>query len=157
MLKAVLFSAFVGVAYVAVFASGQGSTLPSANCLGCICQASTGCNQTMTCVSTHTYLCGPFLISWNFWADAGKLVKDPTDDPNVKGVFEKCVNDIFCAGDTVAAYLQKYYQDCDGNGAVTCHDYARIHQLGGNGCTGAISPDNPFFNTLDTCLAIVGE
>lgn len=38
-------------------------------CLGCICEVTSGCNTTIGCTGT---VCGPFAITWGYWADAGK-------------------------------------------------------------------------------------
>lgn len=38
-------------------------------CLGCICEAISGCNRTTTCAGD---VCGLFRITWAYWADAGK-------------------------------------------------------------------------------------
>lgn len=38
-------------------------------CLGCICEVTSGCNNTVGC-SGDT--CGPFAITWAYWADAGR-------------------------------------------------------------------------------------
>jgi len=39
-------------------------------CLGCICEAISGCNQTRYCGGG---VCGLFRITWAYWADGGKL------------------------------------------------------------------------------------
>ncbi|KAK7060662.1 hypothetical protein SK128_018827, partial [Halocaridina rubra] len=56
------------------------------NCLGCICEASTRCNVSVGCHTPYAgaYFCGPFLISWAYWADAGKPVLQ-NDDPEKRG------------------------------------------------------------------------
>ena len=56
------------------FAAGQVAPIVTEDCLGCICQASTNCNMTVGCTGGDQYLCGPFLISWPYWADGGKFV-----------------------------------------------------------------------------------
>lgn len=38
-------------------------------CLGCMCEAASGCNTTVGCTGD---VCGPFRITWAYWADAGK-------------------------------------------------------------------------------------
>lgn len=38
-------------------------------CLGCICEAISGCNRTLTC---NGDVCGLFRITWAYWADGGK-------------------------------------------------------------------------------------
>lgn len=41
----------------------------SRTCFGCICEAASGCNVTVGCDDS---VCGPFRITWGYWADAGK-------------------------------------------------------------------------------------
>lgn len=38
-------------------------------CLGCICEASSGCDRSLQC-SGDT--CGLFRITWAYWSDGGK-------------------------------------------------------------------------------------
>ena len=40
-------------------------------CIGCICEAASGCNQTIGCLGEF---CGMFLISRSYWVDAGSPV-----------------------------------------------------------------------------------
>jgi len=97
---------------VAVVAPALAQTGPSPNCLGCICEASSGCNQTIGCSSHAGYHCGPFLMSWAFWKEAGQPLLTAGDNPDRKGAFEDCANNIHCSADTVALYLQKFgYND----------------------------------------------
>lgn len=51
--------------------------LVSQVCLGCICEVTSGCNTTIGCYDS---VCGPFAITWGYWADAGKptLNDEPT-------------------------------------------------------------------------------
>ena len=51
----------------------------------CLCQASSYCNLTAPCTTGSQYLCGPFLIGVNYWADAGQPTLLPDDDPNATG------------------------------------------------------------------------
>lgn len=53
-------------------------------CLGCICHASTKCNRDIGC--TEAGVCGPLLLTWPFWADAGKIVIRGTDPNSNKGI-----------------------------------------------------------------------
>ena len=41
-------------------------------CLGCICEVASGCNISVGCEITVGTQCGPFAITWSYWADAGK-------------------------------------------------------------------------------------
>lgn len=56
----------------------------SDQCIGCICFAGNGCKKDVGC--NEAGVCGPLLITWAYWADAGKYVikgMDP-NDPNGK-------------------------------------------------------------------------
>lgn len=60
--------------------TGQNERLAD-TCLGCICEAISGCNLTRGCVEDD---CGMFRITKLYWLDAGQ----PTlqlDDPNTDG------------------------------------------------------------------------
>lgn len=49
--------------------SGGQESPVTQTCLGCICEAISGCNRTTTCAGD---VCGLFRITWAYWADAGK-------------------------------------------------------------------------------------
>ncbi|XP_049855937.1 lysozyme 2-like [Schistocerca gregaria] len=109
--------------------------LPEADdaCLGCLCEATSGCNMSAMCLPQRT-LCGPFLVAPQYWRDAGSpLLRG--DWPTNPGAYYRCVTDIFCAAATVRGYLSRYAQDCNWDGRVDCDDYARIHYMGGHQCT----------------------
>lgn len=149
--------ACVAVSILAVGLSvvyGQGTVAP--DCLGCICEASSACNATVGCHVPYAgaYFCGPFLISWAYWADAGKPVLQ-NDNPDVKGAFENCVNDLYCAAETVRLYLAKFSSDCNGDGATTCADYALLHKLGGYECSANIA-DQEYWTGYLRCSQVVG-
>ncbi|CRK95595.1 CLUMA_CG009054, isoform A [Clunio marinus] len=38
-------------------------------CLGCICEASSGCDRNLKC---NGDVCGMFRITWAYWSDSGK-------------------------------------------------------------------------------------
>nr|CAH0099702.1 unnamed protein product [Daphnia galeata] len=135
------------------FIQGQVASVVPEDCLGCLCQASTGCNMTIPCTTGQQYLCGPFLISWAYWADAGKFVL-ANDDPERKGAFEACVQDAVCAGETVRGYMAKFAQDCNGDGVINCDDYAHLHILGGFGCNAPID-QTPFYKGYLACRTTV--
>lgn len=94
---------------------------PTEQCLRCICEASTGCDLRQRC---NGQFCGPYLLSWPYWQDAGS--------PGAN--FYECANDINCAQTAVRTYMRKHAQDCDRNGQLTCDDFAAVHQLGGASC-----------------------
>ncbi|OAD57046.1 Lysozyme [Eufriesea mexicana] len=113
-------------------------------CLGCICEAASGCNVTLNCDES---VCGPFRITWNYWADAGK----PTLDNNTtKDEYIRCVTDPYCAARTVQGYMKKFAQDCNGDGNINCDDFLRIHRLGGYGCSGPLN--SKYENTYNLCM-----
>ncbi|XP_042874738.1 lysozyme-like isoform X2 [Penaeus japonicus] len=124
------------------------------NCLGCLCEASTKCNVSTACHVPYpgAYFCGPFLISWAYWADAGKPIIDG-DNVERKGAFESCVQDLYCGAETVRRYMAKFLDDCDGNGVVTCIDVIRTHKLGRDGCNGVISQGDKFWAQYQTCAS----
>lgn len=47
----------------------EGEAPVTQTCLGCICEAISGCNRTAQCSGD---VCGLFRITWGYWADAGK-------------------------------------------------------------------------------------
>ncbi|KAL1117670.1 hypothetical protein AAG570_003985, partial [Ranatra chinensis] len=106
-------------------------------CLGCICEAVSNCNRTLTCEGN---VCGIFRITWAYWADAQKPVL-PNDSPGANGAYARCVNDPVCAAATVKNYMTKFAQDCNKDGVINCDDYAAIHKLGGFGCGGQLNSD----------------
>ncbi|XP_026464344.1 lysozyme-like [Ctenocephalides felis] len=118
-------------------------------CLGCICEAISGCNRTLTC---NGDVCGLFHITWAYWADGGKntLGGDSPDSPQA---YSNCVNDPYCAASTIQGYMLKYGQDCNGDGVINCYDHMAIHKLGGFGCRGPL-PDK-YKGTFDQCLSQV--
>ncbi|XP_066966295.1 invertebrate-type lysozyme 2-like isoform X2 [Macrobrachium rosenbergii] len=149
-------TAIVCVTAAVIFAlvQGQGSVQP--NCLGCICEASTQCNVSVGCHTPYAgaYFCGPFLISWAYWADAGKPVIQ-NDDPNRQGAFENCVNDLYCSAETVRQYMGKFATDCTGDGAINCEDIVRVHKIGYNGCNANVNANDAFWQSFRTCSARV--
>lgn len=63
---------------VLCMSSGQAQEI-SDQCIGCICYGGNGCKKDAGC---HDGVCGPLLITWGYWADAGKPVirgMDPSD------------------------------------------------------------------------------
>ncbi|XP_014221985.1 lysozyme 2-like [Trichogramma pretiosum] len=118
-------------------------------CLGCICEAASGCNQTLGCVGD---VCGPFHITQIYWTDSGKPTLD-SDKPEAtdEEAFARCVNDVNCAARAVQGYMEKYSQDCNGDGVIDCEDYARIHYLGGYGCSAAAKLDKNYAKAFNFC------
>ncbi|XP_050716988.1 lysozyme-like isoform X6 [Eriocheir sinensis] len=123
------------------------------NCMDCLCEAATGCNFTVKCQKTYpgAYFCGPFHISWGYWADAGKPVLQH-DNPEGERAFEHCATDRYCSAKIVKQHMNKFGKDCDGDGVVSCRDYARIHKLGRNGCAAPLPPGG-FTTRFEECAA----
>lgn len=66
--------------------------------------------------------CGPFLLSWGYWADGGK---------SGNGLdYVSCANNKTCAGLSVQGYMNKWNKDCNNDGVIDCTDFALIHKLG---------------------------
>lgn len=126
------------------WATGEDSV--SRVCLGCICEAASGCNVTIGCDET---VCGPFRITWNYWADAGKPTLSGGPNEKADG-YAQCVNDANCAARTVQGYMTKFSQDCNGDGNINCDDFLRIHRLGGYGCSGPLN--TKYENTYKLCM-----
>ncbi|XP_011865732.1 PREDICTED: lysozyme 2-like isoform X2 [Vollenhovia emeryi] len=114
-------------------------------CLGCMCEVQTACNTTIGCSGS---ICGPFSITWAYWSDAGKPTLN--NEPVNNDAFSRCVNDPYCAAGTVQGYMTKFGHDCTGDGIIDCHDFIRIHKLGPNGCTAALSEKT--VNKFNLCL-----
>ncbi|XP_054267857.1 lysozyme-like [Macrosteles quadrilineatus] len=116
-------------------------------CLGCICEAVSNCNRSLQCTGD---VCGIFRITWAYWADAGKPLLTPQEDVNAADAYTRCVNDPPCAGKTVTGYMNKFAQDCNGDGVVNCYDYAAIHRQGGYGCRSPL--DAQYQDKFQNCL-----
>ncbi|KAL1461070.1 hypothetical protein WDU94_013001 [Cyamophila willieti] len=120
-------------------------------CLGCICHGMSLCNQTIGC---NGDTCGAFKITWAYWSDAGKPTINGID-PNSADGYSRCTNDPVCAGKAVENYMTKYSQDCNGDGAIDCRDYASIHRLGGYGCNAPLDPT--YLARFNKCLQDVSQ
>ncbi|XP_034936055.1 lysozyme-like [Chelonus insularis] len=119
----------------------------SKTCFGCICEAASGCDTQSGCVGD---VCGPFRITWGYWSDSGKPTLNG-ESADAQGAWTRCVNDPFCAADAVQGYMDRFAQDCNGDGVINCDDYARIHYLGGYGCSGPLPLK--YDNAYKTCMA----
>lgn len=75
-------------------------------CLGCICEASSGCDRSLQC---NGDVCGMFRITWAYWADAGKPTQQ-NEAPDAKAAYSNCVTEPYCAARTVQGYMTKYGQ-----------------------------------------------
>merc|ERR1711913_56310 len=124
----------------------------SDNCIGCICEASTGCKKNTKCINGDSF-CGPFLISRGFWIDADQCVLD-NDNPNDPQAWKRCALDLVCSANTIRSYVNRFGKDCDGDQLVTCEDYVMIHKNGGWNC-GKSLVGSKFWEVYQTCKNVV--
>lgn len=136
------------LAFTSVYAQ-QGISV-SKVCLGCICEAASGCKTSIGCDGD---VCGPFRITWGYWADGGKPTLNNEANTN-EGAYARCVNDPFCASRAVEGYMNKFGRDCNGDGVVDCDDFIRIHRFGGNACTNPL--DQKYANVYNSCIKTFG-
>lgn len=123
------------------------STTPVTDiCLGCICEAISNCNRTLTCVGD---VCGLFRITWAYWSDGGKPTQN-SESPDTQLAYPNCVNEPFCAARAVQGYMHKFGQDCNGDGVINCYDFAAIHKYGGYGCNQPLP--EWYQSKFDSCL-----
>ena len=118
----------------------------SAECLQCICYATSGCDLAGGCADTT---CGPYGITWEYWSDAAKPVL-PSDNPFIDGAYARCTTNKECAERTLQNYMLRYAKDCDGNGRYSCYDFAALHRVGADSCAGRLDED--YSNKLSACF-----
>lgn len=99
-----------------------------ASCLNCIrnVSSSLGVDVTKRC---EGYYCGPYQISYTYWAEAGK----PGTNQGLRD-YGKCARDKSCAEQTVRAYFKKFKRDCNKDGLIDCQDMAALHKGGPASC-----------------------
>ncbi|ENN71209.1 lysozyme [Dendroctonus ponderosae] len=140
------------VVALSFFTAVSADDLPvTQQCLGCICEAISGCNTTNICSGD---VCGPFRITWAYWADAGK----PTvagESPESATAYAHCAGDTYCSALCVQGYMSKFQQDCNGDAKIDCDDFAAIHKYGGYGCQGPLP--EPYGQRYRQCKSIVGS
>ncbi|KAI0209620.1 Glycerophosphodiester phosphodiesterase GDPD5 [Lamellibrachia satsuma] len=93
------------------------SNRPSENCLKCISKASgSKVGHPLRC---NTWRCGPYGITWAYWADCGKPGRS----------YVACATRKACSKLCVDAYVKRY-----GRGRPkTCESYVRLHKGGPRG------------------------
>ncbi|XP_074031979.1 lysozyme [Leptinotarsa decemlineata] len=142
---------FVLLAYYSVGIISQ--DLPvTQQCLGCICEAISACNTSRICSGD---VCGPFRLTWAYWADSGK----PTvsgESPESPTAYANCAIDLRCSALSVQGYMNRFQQDCNGDNKIDCDDFASIHKIGGYGCKGSVMPE-PYGERYRQCKRIVGQ
>ncbi|XP_036337765.1 uncharacterized protein LOC118747747 [Rhagoletis pomonella] len=123
-------------------------------CMQCICATATQC-RPVTC-GNNIEDCGVFRISQPYWLDAGKpaLEGDESYASNTTTTYAHCVNNIYCATRTVAAYISRYARDCNGDGVIECRDHIALHLLGPSGCAQSEGELSPIYvRRMADCLA----
>nr|UNZ11905.1 invertebrate-type lysozyme 2 [Coridius chinensis] len=133
----------VAVLFVVTFGLVEG--LVSEGCMKRICEMASNCRENAGCDND---VCGPFKITEAFWVDAFRPTI-PGDDRRANGAFERCTTDAKCAEKTVQLYMARHARDCNGDGQVTCIDFAAIHRFGPFGCRSQINAE--FENSIDDC------
>ena len=128
-------------------APSKGNVSMTAECLECICEASSKCDASFPCKNYGgSQACGPYQITISYWLQSGK--------PGYKGGssdFINCVTNMDCAQETLKGYVKNLKRDCNNDGAIDCLDYALIHKLGPNACQDQSFLDSPYWNDFQAC------
>lgn len=53
-------------------------------CLGCICEAASGCDRSLGCAGE---VCGLFRITWPYWSDSGKPTQQGETPDSPTGIY----------------------------------------------------------------------
>ena len=122
----------------------------SAECLQCICEATSNCDFNIGC-SGNT--CGPYAMTWGYWNDGQRPVLYQ-DNSYADDAYPRCASDKECAEAAVQNYMLRYGHDCNGDGQITCYDYAAIHRSGSYNCGAQL--DNNYLNKLVNCMTQYG-
>lgn len=75
-------------------------------CLGCLCEAASQCHTNIGC---NGDVCGPFKITWGYWADGGKPTVN-NEPSTAERAFHNCATDTYCAALAVQGYMAKFQQ-----------------------------------------------
>ncbi|CAG0888647.1 unnamed protein product, partial [Darwinula stevensoni] len=143
----------------------------SDRCIECICRGSSNCDASIGCTwSGGRQYCGPFHISEAYWIDAGRAVVEG-GNPHAPDAFRTCATDYRCAASTMRLYVDKFQkidlnlwtleykgvesprQDCNGDGAIDCLDFALLHSQGGYGCQVADPGANRLYAEVRSCMS----
>lgn len=110
------------------------------DCLNCICQIESDCNDIGCSMDVGSLSCGYYQIKYDYWVDCGK----PGNS------WKQCASDKNCAERCVQNYAAKYGKYCTGGVKPRCQDYARIHNGGPKGCLR--SNTLGYWNKINSCL-----
>lgn len=122
--------------------------LVSRPCLGCLCEAASGCNVTIGCGGG---LCGALRITREYFIDS-----EINAEPQYANVlFESCAQNLECSAAIVRKYMAKFAPrvgDCSGDGIITCIDFALIHRFGPRSCRNhKVLSQFEFFQRYEPC------
>jgi hypothetical protein len=92
-------------------------------------------------------------MTWGYWNDGQRPVLDQ-DNPYADGAYPRCASDKECAERAVQNYMLRFGHDCNGDGEVSCYDYAAIHRSGSNNCGAQL--DSDYLNKLVNCMTLYG-
>jgi hypothetical protein len=119
----------------------------SRECMECICDASSGCNQQATCPvddpsSNHLpRTCGPYQFDRTYWTLSGRPGRS----------FESCANEKSCAEESVGRFVHQMSFDCNEDGVIDCLDYAAIHRAGPKSCNSQWFLESPYWSSFEQC------
>ena len=117
----------------------------SYNCLQCLCYASSKCDVNKGCEGAY---CGPYLLSWGYWADGGK----PENE------YATCSKQKSCSENAIQGYMAKWKRDCNHDGKIDCIDFALIHKLGPHGCEKIQAlKSTDYWNQFSQCFNLPSE
>ena len=68
----------------------------------------------------------------------------------------KCTNDLECASRIVRSHMNAFAQDCNGDGLVTCDDYALMHRNGGYICNTPLE-STQYWKIYSQCKSLVAS
>lgn len=111
-------------------------------CLECICDAISGCSTGVNNCGSSS-VCGPLALSQNYWKEGRR--------PGAS--WTACTRTKECSIVTVKNYMEKHKRDCNGDGFVTCEDYAAIHRRGPRACSHSDLLKDHYWNKFLSCRA----
>ena len=65
--------------------------------------------------------------------------------------FENCLTNKPCAEAAIKGYMQRWGQDCNGDGYIGCYDWALLHKAGPTACNGTWVQKTDFWFNFKMC------
>jgi len=116
------------------------------SCLRCICEASRGCSQNVTCIQfLGVEYCGPYQITQRYWLIANQKAHNGLS-------FEECAANLDCARETVTRYMEMRGQDCNKDESIDCLDFATLHFGRTERCLQASVHQSLFWKEFEKCF-----